>query len=103
MTDGNDGDRWYLYMVQTARGALYTGITTDVRRRVAQHQNGKGAKALRGKGELKLVFHCLAGNRSQALRLEYRVKQLNRQQKLDLLQDPPARLSTLRQGTTKGD
>ena len=48
---------WQLYIVRTAAGALYTGITTDVTRRVNQHQSGRGARALRGKGPLDLVFH----------------------------------------------
>jgi putative endonuclease len=47
---------WFLYLVRTADNALYTGITTDVARRFLQHQTGKGAKALRGKGELQLAF-----------------------------------------------
>lgn len=52
---------WHLYLLRTTSGMLYTGITTDVARRLTQHQAGKGAKALRGKGELALVFHCEAG------------------------------------------
>ncbi|WP_425606644.1 GIY-YIG nuclease family protein [Pectobacterium araliae] len=80
---------WYLYMLRTVNGALYTGITTDVSRRLNQHQTGKGAKALRGKGELTLVFHCLAGDRSNALKLEYRIKQLSKSQKERLVQDQP--------------
>ncbi|HFU0596291.1 TPA: GIY-YIG nuclease family protein [Escherichia coli] len=61
---------WFLYLIRTADNKLYTGITTDVERRYQQHQSGKGAKALRGKGELTL-----------ALRAEYRVKQLTKLQK----------------------
>ncbi|HEY1843865.1 MAG TPA: GIY-YIG nuclease family protein [Buttiauxella sp.] len=72
---------WYLYLVRTFDNRLYTGITTDVVRRFGQHQAGKGAKALRGKGELKLAFSHLVGDRSSALRLEYRVKQLTKAQK----------------------
>ncbi|WP_016599516.1 GIY-YIG nuclease family protein, partial [Yersinia pestis] len=68
---------------------------TDVARRLAQHQAGKGAKALRGKGELTLVFHCEAGDRSTALKLEYRVKQLSKQQKEKLVIDQPRLLTTL--------
>ncbi|ERK13981.1 putative endonuclease [Serratia fonticola AU-P3(3)] len=74
---------------------LYTGITTDVARRAAQHQAGKGAKALRGKGELELVFHCQVGDRSMALRLEYRVKQLSKKQKEELIVNPPLSLEYL--------
>ncbi|PWC12070.1 hypothetical protein B4923_12290 [Brenneria roseae subsp. americana] len=84
---------WYLYILRTATGLLYTGITNDVARRLAQHQAGKGAKALRGKGELTLVFHCLAGNRSSASKLEYQVKQLSKSQKERLVQDQPLSLS----------
>ncbi|MDU1025671.1 MAG: GIY-YIG nuclease family protein, partial [Leclercia adecarboxylata] len=57
------------------------GITTDVPRRFLQHQTGKGAKALRGKGELTLAVSAVVGDRSLALRLEYRIKQLTKRQK----------------------
>lgn len=86
---------WHLYMLRMANGMLYTGITTDVMRRMAQHQVGKGAKALRGKGELALVFHCQVGGHSRALKLEYRVKQLSKQQKERLVAYPPLSLDYL--------
>ena len=47
---------WFLYLIRTADNRLYTGITTDVPRRFRQHQAGKGAKALRGKGDLLLAL-----------------------------------------------
>ncbi|WP_312691254.1 GIY-YIG nuclease family protein [Kosakonia sp.] len=72
---------WFLYLIRTNDNTLYTGITTDVARRFMQHQSGKGAKALRGKGALELVFSAPVGERSLALRLEYRIKQLNKRQK----------------------
>lgn len=72
---------WYLYLIRTADNALYTGITTDVARRYQQHQSGKGAKALRGKGALTLAFSAPVGDRSLALRAEYRVKRLTKRQK----------------------
>ena len=72
---------WSLYLIRTADNRLYTGITTDVARRFMQHQSGKGAKALRGKGELILVFSAPVGERSLALRVEYRIKQLTKRQK----------------------
>ncbi|MBE0485047.1 GIY-YIG nuclease family protein [Marinobacter sp.] len=67
---------WYLYLVRTASGSLYTGITTDVDRRFAEHQAGapKGARSLRGKGPLTLVFQAPAGDRSLASKLEWQVK-----------------------------
>ncbi|WP_354692246.1 GIY-YIG nuclease family protein [Phytobacter sp. RSE-02] len=72
---------WSLYLIRTADNSLYTGITTDVARRFMQHQSGKGAKALRGKGELTLAFSAPVGERSLALRMEYRIKQLTKRQK----------------------
>ncbi|AJJ10800.1 GIY-YIG catalytic domain protein [Yersinia rohdei] len=86
---------WHLYLLRTTTGMLYTGITTDVTRRLMQHQAGKGAKALRGKGELALVFHCEVGDRSTALKLEYRVKQLSKPQKEQLVISQPSSLIAL--------
>ncbi|MDN0123920.1 GIY-YIG nuclease family protein [Yersinia aleksiciae] len=94
---------WYLYLLRTASGMLYTGITTDVARRLAQHQNGKGAKALRGKGELTLVFQCEAGDRSTALKLEYRVKQLSKPQKEKLVMSQPPSLIVMLSDNSVGD
>lgn len=85
---------WQLYIVQTAAGVLYTGITTDVARRVDQHESGRGARALRGRGPLALVYRCDAGDRAAASRLEYRVKQLSRQQKLRLVAHQPGCLDS---------
>lgn len=83
---------WYLYLIRTASGALYTGITTDVERRYQQHQTGRGAKALRGKGPLQLAFSDLVGEQGLALRLEHRIKQLNKKQKERLVAEKPALL-----------
>ncbi|AZT84695.1 GIY-YIG nuclease family protein [Marinobacter sp. NP-4(2019)] len=74
---------WYLYMVRTAKGALYTGITTNVERRFAEHQAGgpKGARSLRGKGPLELVFTAEVRDRSAASRMEWQLKQWPRARK----------------------
>jgi putative endonuclease len=90
-TDADNG--WFLYIIESSQGMLYTGITTDVTRRLHQHQSGKGAKALRGKGELRIVFYCQAGSRAQASRLEWQVKQLSKKQKQQLITAFPNRLS----------
>jgi putative endonuclease len=69
--------QWFVYMLRTRRGSLYTGITTDPMRRFAQHSDGKGgAKSLRGKGPLQLVWQCAELDRSSASRLEARLKRL---------------------------
>jgi len=72
---------WFVYLVRSADNRLYTGITTDVERRLSEHQSGKGAKALRGKGVLTLAFAREVGDRSLALRVEYQIKQLTKRQK----------------------
>ncbi|SFM38527.1 putative endonuclease [Marinobacter zhejiangensis] len=72
---------WSLYLVRTAKGALYTGITTDVERRFGEHQAGRGARALRGKGPLDLAFAVEVGERRLAAQLEWKVKQWPKAQK----------------------
>ena len=75
-----------LYILRCADGTLYTGIAADVARRIDEHESGpRGAKFLRGKGPLELVFEETAGDRAEASRLEYRVKQLSRAGKLELI------------------
>ncbi|WP_425439267.1 GIY-YIG nuclease family protein [Pseudoalteromonas denitrificans] len=69
---------WHIYIIETRLGHWYTGITTDVTRRFNEHEKGFGAKNLRGKGPLSLIFHIKVGNRSQASILEYQVKKLSK-------------------------
>ncbi|ODC02823.1 hypothetical protein BFW38_03915 [Terasakiispira papahanaumokuakeensis] len=78
--------RWSLYIVQTAQGMLYTGISTDVDRRFKAHCDGKGARALRGKGPLQLIWQQTVASQRQALRLEYRIKRLPQKKKWALCQ-----------------
>ena len=74
---------WYLYLVRCRDGSLYTGITTDVARRFAEHREnrGAGAKYLRGRGPLRLVFEKKLGSRSLALGVESKVKKLSKVKK----------------------
>jgi len=76
-----------LYIVRCADGTLYTGIATDVGKRLAEHEaSPRGAKYLRGKGPLQIVFSEVVGDRASASQLEYRVKRLSRTQKLALIE-----------------
>jgi putative endonuclease len=82
-------------MLRCGDGSLYTGIATDVARRIGEHEKGKrGAKCLRGRGPFKIVYQRSVGDRSIASRIEYRVKQLPRaeKEKLELL---PSRIDEL--------
>lgn len=77
---------YHLYILRCADGSLYTGIAIDVAQRLHEHENGaRGAKYLRGKGPLKLEFCERLGDRSIASQAEYRVKQLSRERKEDLI------------------
>ena len=75
-----------LYILRCADGSLYTGIALDVARRLEEHRNGtRGAKDLRGRTPLELVFEQPAGDRAAAQRLEHRVKRLSRTEKEALI------------------
>ena len=75
-----------LYILRCADGSLYTGIAIDVDSRLAEHERGtRGAKYLRGRAPFRLVFQASIGDRSEAQRIEYRVKQLDRATKLRLI------------------
>ncbi len=81
---------WYLYMIRCGDDTLYTGITTDVDRRFAEHQSGgpRAARYLKGRGPLQLVLKLNAGSRESALKLELRIKSLSRARKETLLRHP---------------
>jgi putative endonuclease len=73
-----DGGGWSVYLVRCMDGALYTGIARDVERRLAEHREGRGAKALRGRGPLVLVLAREVGERGHALRVEAAIKRLKK-------------------------
>jgi putative endonuclease len=82
---------WAIYMLRCADGTLYTGITTDVARRVAEHNGdgGVGARYTRSRRPVTLVYMEAADNRAQAARREAAIKQLGRARKLALCTDAP--------------
>jgi putative endonuclease len=71
-----------VYILRCADDSLYTGIALDVRRRLEEHRSGtRGAKYLRGRLPVELVFEYAAGGRGDALRLEHRVKRMSKDEK----------------------
>jgi len=76
-----DSSLWFLYMIRCKGNVLYTGITTDVQRRFKEHQAGKGAKFLRGKAPLELVYQTKVDTHSEALKKELRIKKLSKAEK----------------------
>lgn len=81
MTENN----WKLYILRCGDGSLYCGITTDVAARLETHRSGRGAKYTRGRGPLELVYTEECADHSAALKREYAVKRLTRQQKEELI------------------
>ena len=73
--------KWYLYILRCGDGTLYTGITTDVQARFAQHQAGRGAKYTRGRGPLEVVYTEECEDHSAALKRELAVKARSREEK----------------------
>lgn len=72
---------WHVYLLRCADGTLYCGITTDLERRVAEHNRGDGARYTRGRRPVELVYAETAADRSEAARREYEIKQMSRTQK----------------------
>lgn len=95
--------RWSIYLVRTASGALYTGVSNDVDRRFEQHANGRGAKALRGKGPLQLVYRVAIGDRAAAQRVEYALKRLSKAEKEAVVLAQPKRRRWLRLSRARGE
>ena len=86
---------WSIYLLRCGDGSFYTGIATDVSRRIGEHEQGKrGAKYLRGRGPFELVYQRSVGDRSVATRIEYRIKQLPKIEK-ENLQQLPSRIDKL--------
>lgn len=83
-------EKWYLYILRCGDGSLYTGITTDPERRLAEHRSGKGAKYTRGRGPLEQVYREELASHSQALKRECQVKAMTRTQKEQLIKNMPA-------------
>ena len=76
---------WYLYILRCKDGSLYTGITTDVEKRLELHRSGKGAKYTRGRSPLELVYSEECGDHSTALKRELQIKALPREETLSLI------------------
>ena len=79
-------EKYSLYILRCADGSLYTGIALDVARRIQEHESGpRGAKYLRGRTPLALVFQAEVGARGAASRIERVVKALSRIEKERLI------------------
>ena len=77
--------QWHVYIVRCRNDALYTGITTDLTRRVDEHNQGRGARYTRANGPVELEYAEAATSHADALRREREIKRLSRKRKLELI------------------
>jgi putative endonuclease len=84
MSDEEGAVHWIVYMLECADTTLYTGITNDLDRRIAEHAAGKGARYTKGRGPFRLVYRESCQNRAEASRRETAIKLLSRAKKLRL-------------------
>lgn len=76
---------WHLYILRCGDDTLYTGIAVDVERRFRTHVSGRGAKYTRGRGPLQICYQEACGTHSDALKREWYIKSLSRQEKETLI------------------
>ena len=78
---------WWVYMIRANNDSIYTGISTDVARRFEEHSSGnpKGARYLKGKGPLQLLFKKRVGDKSLASKVEWQIKQLPKLKKENIV------------------
>jgi len=76
---------WFLYIVKCKDGSYYTGITTDIKRRLLEHNNKIGAKSLKGKLPVNLVHSETFNNQAEAAKRESEIKSWRKQKKVALI------------------
>jgi putative endonuclease len=76
----------WVYILECDDGSFYTGYTTDVERRVREHDRGEGAKYTRGRTPVELVHRERFDSKSAAMSREYEIKQLSRAEKERLVE-----------------
>jgi len=79
--------KWFVYIVKCQDGSLYTGVTTDIKRRISEHNSDdkKGAKSLRGKRPVHLVYTEAFQTQTEACKREIAIKNWKRKYKLKLI------------------
>ncbi len=86
---------WYVYILKCSDGSLYTGTTTDISRRVTEHNLSKGGNYTRTRMPVKLVYQEPHSNRSEALKREIQIKRWSKEKKLALINGDKMRLTEL--------
>ena len=76
---------WLLYMLECSDNSIYTGITNNLEERLKRHQSGNGAKYLRGRLPIKLIYKENFINRSEATKREIYIKKMSKKEKKKLI------------------
>jgi len=76
---------WYVYIIECSDLTYYTGISNDVEKRIDTHNKKKGSKYTKTRTPVKLVYQQSFETKSLAAKEEWRIKQLTRKQKKDLI------------------
>jgi putative endonuclease len=76
---------WFCYILECSDGTLYTGITNNLENRILKHNSGKGSKYTRSRTPVVLKWSLKFNNRSEASKEEYRIKQLSRIEKIEII------------------
>lgn len=94
--------KWYVYIVRCEKdNSLYTGITNNLEKRIEKHNNGTGAQYTKNRGPITLLKSFEVLDKSSALKLEYKIKQLSKKEKLWLIMDIKNRTIELLEDTYK--
>lgn len=76
---------WFIYILKCSDNTFYTGITNDLKKRINKHNRGTGSKYTRSRLPVSFVYIISTDNRSTASKEEYRIKKLNRYNKIELI------------------
>ncbi|GGE53908.1 UPF0213 protein [Pullulanibacillus camelliae] len=79
-------DHHFVYILECSDGSYYTGYTNHLEKRLAAHQSGKGAKYTRGRGPVALIYSEAYSTKEEAMKREYAIKQLSKEQKRSLVE-----------------
>lgn len=79
---------YYTYILRCKDNSLYTGYTTDINRRMKEHERGINSKYTKAKGFSNLEIYFICKSKSDAMKLEYKIKSKTRNQKLHIIKNP---------------
>lgn len=88
---------YYTYIIRCRDNSLYTGYTIDIKRRLREHTKGINSKYTKSRGFSKLEIHFVCKSKSDAMKLEYKIKQKSRYQKLNIIENPEDFIQKLKQ------